>query len=526
MLTEVKGHHPEVEAVVLVQWRGGSSYNCQWIITNDEKKEETQTKICCGTNSVVEFLKNAVTEKAAALQVVGMEMETWPLSLATFMTLCDFLQTKGVKVVDISKEAATVRHNLQCSVANHKELGSRMTTALFTAASHIESGISKREILSLVWSNLYSSGTAKDHVKVQVHLEGPFEENEILNHGILQCHCRCRSQGETLSASVLVVVGDQAPEGISCIDSLSNNIENALNGDCEVGSTTSEGGPERCFVRHVVEVEDGSANKMLKTFSVTMGVPNLDMINLSCSFIYIDKSWRSVTPLRWLQIPYARASFCSDNSASIHPKVRRALESLGTRTERIGYGDDAITSLAKKNMRGFFECDDAQVEFLYGGTGGNMTILSACLRRGCAIVAADCSHMNEDESGGPEFHGTKILPVKSVKAKICVEKLEETIGLSICHGFHRAPAKMVSITQPTELGTVYTIEEIKEVAAICRKYKLLLHMDGARLGNALHMMQATPAEMTWKCGVDLLTFGSRWGYGWRNAPSGMICAKV
>lgn len=206
--------------------------------------------------------------------------------------------------------------------------------------------------------------------------------------------------------------------------------------------------------------------------------------------------------------------FASDNTATVHPKVMEALN-RANRNHEISYGDDPYTREATEAIRDLFDAD-LKVFFVYNGTGANVLSLSSMVRSYEATICTQIAHIEEDETGAPEkFTGAKLLPVPPKEGKLSVAQLESFMPR---RGFeHTSQPKAVSITESTEVGTRYTPEEIRSIAEFCRAEGLYLHMDGARLSNAVASLADRPEsamepremlrEITSRAGVDLLSFG-------------------
>ncbi len=197
-------------------------------------------------------------------------------------------------------------------------------------------------------------------------------------------------------------------------------------------------------------------------------------------------------------------SFASDNNSGVHPEVMKAIERVNS-GHVVGYGDDPYTESAIARFKEIFG-KDIEVFFVYGGTGANVTALKAVTDSYHAIICSDSSHINTDECGAPEkFTGCKLKDISTKDGKLTPELIASAL-----HGRgdeHQSQARVVSITQSTELGTVYRVNEIKEVARFAAANKLLLHMDGARICNAAASLGCSLKEMTTDAGVDILSFG-------------------
>lgn len=198
-------------------------------------------------------------------------------------------------------------------------------------------------------------------------------------------------------------------------------------------------------------------------------------------------------------------SFASDNYAGVLPQIMEALHAANTDHAR-SYGADPITARATELFRQIFETD-AQVFFVFNGTGANVLSISSATQSFNAILCADTSHIYCDESSAPEtFTGCRFFPLTANEhGKLDVETIRTRL---IRKGdVHYAQATLLSITQTTEYGTLYTVDEIKEIAALCKEHGLYLHMDGSRFFNAAASLGCSLADMSSKAGVDILSLG-------------------
>ena len=197
--------------------------------------------------------------------------------------------------------------------------------------------------------------------------------------------------------------------------------------------------------------------------------------------------------------------FASDNVTPACPEIMNAvLEANSGNVD--SYGEDKWSKSLKKKMSEIFETE-VEVFLAVTGTAANSLALSALTPSYGNIYCHEISHINVDECGAPEFFtgGAKLITLKGLNGKISVEDFQKNIrGLGIVH--NTQPAS-VSITQACETGLVYQLDEVSEICNIARKYKMKVHMDGARFANSVATLKKTPAEMTWKSGVDVLTFG-------------------
>jgi threonine aldolase len=197
-------------------------------------------------------------------------------------------------------------------------------------------------------------------------------------------------------------------------------------------------------------------------------------------------------------------SFASDNNAGVHPKIMEAIAAAND-GHVIAYGDDPYTARAIKLFRNQLG-KDAEVFFVFGGTGANVLGLKAATASHHAIICAETAHINVDECGAPEkFTGCKLLPVSTPDGKIKPEQIKPLLHEV---GFeHHVQPRVVSIAQATEMGTVYTPRELKALANFAHDNNMLLHMDGARIANAAASLKQKLATITRDAGVDILSFG-------------------
>ena len=197
--------------------------------------------------------------------------------------------------------------------------------------------------------------------------------------------------------------------------------------------------------------------------------------------------------------------FASDNVTSACPEVMDALIEANSGIAR-PYGDDEWSLTLKNKLCKVFETD-IEVFLAVSGTASNSLALSAIAPVFGKIYCHELSHINTDECGAPELFtgGAKLNPMKSVNGRIQADELAEIIRGS--GNVHVTQPSVVSITQSCETGTVYQLEEIREISKIAHDNKMSVHMDGARFANALVSLDVSPAEMTWKSGVDVLTLG-------------------
>lgn len=197
-----------------------------------------------------------------------------------------------------------------------------------------------------------------------------------------------------------------------------------------------------------------------------------------------------------------KRGFASDNNAPVHPRVMAALDEAN-RGHFVAYGDDPFTERAVARLRGHFG-EDSEVFFVFGGTGANVLALEAMARPHEAVVCAATAHINVDECGAPErFTGCKLLPVRTPDGKLRPEQVEPLLART--GDEHHVQPRVISISQPTELGTVYKPDELEGLSAFARARGLLLHVDGARLANAAAHLGVGLREAA--AGADALSFG-------------------
>lgn len=197
-------------------------------------------------------------------------------------------------------------------------------------------------------------------------------------------------------------------------------------------------------------------------------------------------------------------AFASDNYSGVHPEIIEALVSANQEHQG-AYGNDEFTKRATDLFRKNFG-NETEVFFVYNGTGANVLGLSALTRPYHSIICSELAHINVDESTAPEkFMGCKLIGISTTNGKILPHQIEEKIQRM--GDQHHPQAKVISISQSTEYGTVYTIDEIKRISEVAKKHNLYLHMDGARISNAAVSLHTDFKSFTKDAGVDVLSFG-------------------
>ncbi len=197
-------------------------------------------------------------------------------------------------------------------------------------------------------------------------------------------------------------------------------------------------------------------------------------------------------------------SFASDNNAGIHPEVLEAI-ARANQGHVVAYGDDPYTRSAVKKFEEHFG-PEIDCFFTFNGTGANVLGLQALTRSYHAVLCSDYAHIYSDECGAPEKHtGCKLIPLANVEGKITLDAVRHAY-----HGIgdqHHVQPRVISITQSTEMGTVYKPEEIRALADFAHENEMFLHMDGARIANAAASLGQTLSQATRELGVDVLSFG-------------------
>jgi threonine aldolase len=201
---------------------------------------------------------------------------------------------------------------------------------------------------------------------------------------------------------------------------------------------------------------------------------------------------------------HLKKGFGSDNHAPVHPQILQSILACNQGHEP-SYGTDDLTLDTQKKFQKLFE-HPVQTFFVFNGTAANVLALKAICKTYQSVFVSDVSHVNVDECGAPEnIGGFKLIPIASHDGKITVEGLEKELKRRGDQHFSQ-PA-VVSVTQPTEVGTVYSLEELKNIFDFCKKNSLLIHIDGARIANAVHSLKTSFYKMTVELGVDVVSFG-------------------
>lgn len=200
--------------------------------------------------------------------------------------------------------------------------------------------------------------------------------------------------------------------------------------------------------------------------------------------------------------------FSSDNASCVPPEVMEALMRANSGAE-MPYGHDTIMDQVRHSVRQVFEAPDAAVYLVATGTAANSLSLACLCPPWGAALCHTSAHVQMDEGNAPEFFmgGGKLVLVPGADGRMDPGALRDTLGRMVPASIHNALPSALTLTNTTELGTVYSPDQIAELTAIARTADLGVHLDGARFANALVATNASPAEMTWKAGVDILTLG-------------------
>lgn len=201
----------------------------------------------------------------------------------------------------------------------------------------------------------------------------------------------------------------------------------------------------------------------------------------------------------------ATRSFASDNNAGVHPEILKAI-SRANQGHVVGYGDDPYTHAAETQFKKQLG-EDIEVFFVFNGTAANCLSLKALTNSFHAVICAEAAHIYVDECGAPEkFTGCKLIPLPAKNGKLTVEAV-----YSAYHGIgdeHHVQPRVISITQATEVGTVYKPNEIRDLANFAHGHAMFLHVDGARIANAVAALGLSLRQATRDLGIDVLSFGA------------------
>jgi threonine aldolase len=211
-------------------------------------------------------------------------------------------------------------------------------------------------------------------------------------------------------------------------------------------------------------------------------------------------------------------NFTSDNTYGATPEILAAVTAAAAGAVP-SYGDDPQTGALGATMSQLFGREVAVYPVVTGTAANALALSTLCPPHGAVLCHAE-AHVAVDECGAPEFysHGAKLVPIEGANGKLTPDAIEAALKHFQIGVVHHAQPAVISITQASEFGTVYTRDEISEIAGVAKKHKLKLHMDGARFANALARLGCAPADVTWRLGVDALSFGA--------TKNGALCAEA
>ena len=203
--------------------------------------------------------------------------------------------------------------------------------------------------------------------------------------------------------------------------------------------------------------------------------------------------------------PQRPRHFASDNYSGICPEAFAAMTEAN-QSHEVSYGDDSWTARAANLIRDVFETN-CEVFFVFNGTSANSLSLASLCQSYHSVLCHELAHVEVAECGAPEFfsNGGKVLLLSGPSAKVEPEAVRRAVSKRT--DIHYPKPRVLSLTQATELGTVYSLDELRALTDLARKLKLRVHMDGARFANAVVSLGVTPKEITWEAGVDVLCFG-------------------
>ena len=198
--------------------------------------------------------------------------------------------------------------------------------------------------------------------------------------------------------------------------------------------------------------------------------------------------------------------FASDNYAGVCPEALRYLIEANSSGHELAYGDDSWTKQVCDRIRALFETD-CEVFFVFNGTAANSLALASLCQSYQSVICHELSHVETDECGGPEFfsNGSKLITSRGALGKLDPAVVDAQVTRR--SDIHSPRPKVLTLTQSTEVGTVYTVDEVRALSEVARRRGMSVHMDGARFANAVAALGVAPAEITWKAGVDVLCFG-------------------
>lgn len=213
---------------------------------------------------------------------------------------------------------------------------------------------------------------------------------------------------------------------------------------------------------------------------------------------------------------FARIGLASDNYAGICPEAFEYLQRANSGYDR-PYGDDSWTARAADRFRELFETN-CEVFFVFNGTAANALSLASLCQSYHSVICHELAHVETDECGAPEFasNGSKLLTAPGAAGRLTPEAIDALVTRR--SDIHFPKPKVVSLTQATEVGTVYTVDHLRTIREVADRRRLKIHMDGARFANAVATLGVSPADLSWRCGVDVLCFsGTKNGLAYGEA---------
>lgn len=198
--------------------------------------------------------------------------------------------------------------------------------------------------------------------------------------------------------------------------------------------------------------------------------------------------------------------FASDNTAGVCPEALAAFVRANDTGHEVSYGEDTWTAEVCDRMRALFETD-CEVFFVFNGTAANSLVLAAMCQSFHSVICHEKAHIETDECGAPEFFsgGSKLLTAEGENGKLTPAAIEALATQR--SDLHFPKPQAISLTQATEVGTVYSVAEVEAISQVAKRLGLKIHMDGARFANAVATLECSPADITWRAGVDVLVFG-------------------
>lgn len=196
-------------------------------------------------------------------------------------------------------------------------------------------------------------------------------------------------------------------------------------------------------------------------------------------------------------------SFASDNYSGIHPEILEAIQHANTQHE-VSYGEDSFTAAANKKFEELF--GELKVHYAFNGTGANVIAIKCCVLPFEAVLCAETAHINADECGAPTQNtGCSLITIPSKDGKLTPQLIAPYMKRK--GNVHNTQPKLISISQSTELGTIYSLQELRELCDFAHANDLYVHLDGARIANAVARLGVTMKEATVDCGIDIMSFG-------------------